>query len=166
MCSLNPIKLSSSPEWGWAQIKRSDHNDPGLCVGVENSSDEGFVNDLSLCTRLHRTLQSNTHLILNLVQVKLFPCEPGIPGRSELCPGRAPAAGSGSTAGGRAGEALRAGAAKALPGSSGPRPAVRPVRLAPLRVKRGLASEPLKQGVFFAPSDINSIKSSLSSSLV
>lgn len=41
-------------------------------MGVENPSDEGLVNDLSLCTGLHRTLRSNTHLILNLVQVKLF----------------------------------------------------------------------------------------------
>lgn len=151
MWSLNPIKLSSSPEWGWAQIKRADHNDPGHCGGVENSSDEGFVNDLSLCTRLHRTLQSNTHLILNLVQVKLFTCEPRIPGRSELCPARAPAAVSGSAAGGRAGEALRTGAAEALPGfSSCPRPPVRPVRLTPLPVKLGLISEPLKQGVFWS----------------
>lgn len=54
------------------------------------------MNDLSLCTRLHRTLQSNTHFILNLVQVKLLtrPAlhtrDPGIPGRSALAPGAPP----------------------------------------------------------------------------
>lgn len=78
MCSFNPIKLSSYPEWGQARIKCTDLNDPGHHVGVENSSDWEFVRDLLLCPdyiKLCNPIPIHFLSVLNLLQLKqLFTC--------------------------------------------------------------------------------------------